>query len=211
VITSATGVNVTTCTLTNCIQAVGGFQSTGSTGGFSVTSDTAPNSFQTVGGFNACLSSICSSGIAYEVAGIQIVSSARAATFVSVVATVFNSTAATSTIAFQTSSGSFQVDGYGDGSFGGSVNAAGNTSLGLAPYRVNGTTIVDSSRNLLNIAGITMSGILISTSAALFTSVGASSVIGSTGGYIANGSTGVSCSGAPGGSFASVLGIVTHC
>jgi len=41
----------------------------------------------------------------------------------------------------------FQVDGYGDASVGGSVNALGNATLSLAPYRVNGTTVIDSSRN----------------------------------------------------------------
>jgi hypothetical protein len=50
------------------------------------------------------------------------------------------------------------VDGYGDVSSGGSVNATGDVGRGLAPYRVNGTAVIDSSRNLLNIGYLSAGG-----------------------------------------------------
>jgi len=143
------------------VSAYGVFSSTGASGGFNVTTDTSANSIQTIGGINACNSGTCSGAQAIQVAGTTIVNSSRQATFSTVVAnTVFNSQATNSTIAFQTSSGSFQVDGYGDVSAGGSINSTGNSTLSLAPYRVSGTAIVDSSRNLVNIGNITASGTL---------------------------------------------------
>ena len=70
----------------------------------------------------------------------------------------FNSSASGSSTAFQANGGAFIVDGYGDVSSGGSINATGNVSLGLAPYRVNGTTVIDSGRNLQNIVNGWFSG-----------------------------------------------------
>ena len=55
--------------------------------------------------------------------------------------------ATTTALAFQVDGGSFLVNGYGDISSGGSVNALGNATLSLCPYRVNGTCVIDASRN----------------------------------------------------------------
>jgi hypothetical protein len=58
----------------------------------------------------------------------------------------------------------FQVDGYGDVSSGGSINATGNSALSLYPYRVGGTGIIDSGRNGylvdLTLGAISSAGIL---------------------------------------------------
>ena len=100
-------------------------------------------------------------------------------TFGSVTASgAFNSTATTTSTAFQANGGTFLVDGYGDVSSGGSVNATGNATLGLAPYRVNGTAIVDVSRNLTNIGQI-------SAAAGAFT-VGSLGTVTAPGIYINN-------------------------
>ena len=89
----------------------------------------------------------------------QSIATTSTPTFASVIANgTFNSTATASSTAFQANGGAFIVDGYGDISSGGSVNATGNATLGLAPYRVNGTSVIDSGRNLVNIQNIFMSG-----------------------------------------------------
>jgi hypothetical protein len=60
----------------------------------------------------------------------------------------FASTATGASTAIQVNGGTgLIIDGYGDISSGGSVNATGNGTLALAPYRVSGTTVIDSSRN----------------------------------------------------------------
>jgi hypothetical protein len=80
-------------------------------------------------------------------------------TLPSLVATAeFASSVSGSSLAFVTNNSNFLVDGYGDITSSGSVNSTGNSSLSLAPYRVNGTAVIDSSRNLLNIGNLTMSG-----------------------------------------------------
>ena len=77
----------------------------------------------------------------------QSIATTSSVTFASVVANgAFNSTVSTSSIAFQVQNGlgtPFQVDGYGDVSSAGSVNATGNSTLGLCPYRVSGACVID--------------------------------------------------------------------
>lgn len=65
-------------------------------------------------------------------------------------------------IAFQVANGlgtPVQIDGSGDASFNGSVNALGNGVGSLAPYRVNGTAVIDASRNG-TFGVVTTSGVL---------------------------------------------------
>lgn len=74
---TSVGLNVLTCTLTNCIQTIGGIQANGVNGAIAVTTNQAANSIQTTGGFNACTASGCLSGIAFEVAGTKLIDSSR--------------------------------------------------------------------------------------------------------------------------------------
>ena len=95
---------------------------------------------------------------------------------------------------------------------GGVLSALGYNTGGSGVYNLNGTTVINASRDLVNIGSITSTGLLFVTGGGLFTSgVNAASVSGGSGGFFSNGNTGVSCSGSPSGSFASVNGIVTHC
>ncbi len=76
---------------------------------------------------------------------------------------VFQSNIASgSGIAFQIANGlgtPFQVDGSGDVSANGSINAVGAGVGSLAPYRVNGTAVIDASRNG-TFTVVTASGVL---------------------------------------------------
>lgn len=75
----------------------------------------------------------------------QSIATSSQPTFAGIISTVaFNANVSASTIAFQTANTNFQVDGYGDVSGQGSANFSGSTS-GLAPYRVAGTAIINSS------------------------------------------------------------------
>jgi hypothetical protein len=91
----------------------------------------------------------------YKVSGTTIVDSSRNATFASVTSSgVLQSQATGASIAFQNTNFNFQVDGNGNISSAGSVNVTGAN-----PYKVGGTTIVDSSRNA-TFASVTASGVL---------------------------------------------------
>lgn len=81
---------------------------------------------------------------AYRVNGTVIVDNARNASFANVVASgAVNSTVTGLTTAFTTGTGLFSINGRGDISGPGSINMVG--SFGTAPYRVNGTPVIDSS------------------------------------------------------------------
>jgi hypothetical protein len=110
-------------------------------------------------------------------------------------------------IAFQTaaaltggcgSANCFQVDFYGDISAGGSVNAIGNTTLSLYPYRVGGTGVIDASRNAYFAAGTFSSAITANGGIVSGAGTNSTIIIGAGALYthpIAGASTGVSCSG----------------
>jgi hypothetical protein len=94
-------------------------------------------------------------------------------TFAGVISTIaFNANVSTSMIAFQTANTNFQVDGDGDVSGQGSANFSGSTS-GLAPYRVAGTAIVNTSSQWIG-------GAILSTGNV---QAGGSSVFAIAGGY----------------------------
>jgi hypothetical protein len=69
-----------------------------------------------------------------------------------VTAAPFNATATGAAIAFQTSNGSYQVDGNGN------ISGSGSASLSQG-YRVGGTFVIDSSRNATNLASATAAGV----------------------------------------------------
>jgi len=69
-----------------------------------------------------------------------------------VTAAPFNSTATGGAIAFQTSNSNFQVDGNGNISGSGSANLAQG-------FRIAGISVLDSSRNAVNLASATASGV----------------------------------------------------
>jgi hypothetical protein len=83
---------------------------------------------------------------------------------------VFNSTASGGTIAFQTSTTTFQVDGNGDVSMIGQLNLNSGAVL-----KVNGTVAIDASRNA-SFAGLNAYSLTLSTGAYM---------TGTTGGYYA--------------------------
>ncbi len=68
-----------------------------------------------------------------------------------VVSPLFNSTGATSAIAFQTNTSTFSVNGYGDISANGQINIVGTDDPtnggGSSAYKVNGTTVIDNTGN----------------------------------------------------------------
>jgi hypothetical protein len=69
-----------------------------------------------------------------------------------VTAAPFNATATGAAIAFQTSNGSFQVDGNGN------ISGSGSANLSQG-YRIGGTFVIDSSRNATNLASATAAGV----------------------------------------------------
>lgn len=194
------------------------FTSTGTAGGFNVTGNSAANSMQTIGGFNACVGSGCASGIAYEVAGTQVISSTLVATFSTVTASGFlASNVNTSSTAISVGGGNFIVNGLGavsaagviastgvSGGFNVPSNAAANsiqtlggfnacfsgTCAGGVAFEVAGTQVLTSALSLVNIVNITGSGAFNSTAS------GASTAFQGGGGtFIVNGAGAVSAAG----------------
>jgi hypothetical protein len=141
----------------------------------------------------------------------QNIATSSGPTFASVTANgVFQSTVTGTSIAFQSNGGTAQVNGYGDGSFGGTVNAVGRVTCpggsGAAVYQINGTCILDSSFNLQNINAIT-AALIVSAGGGVF-----GTIVSAAGGFEVGGShVGVSCSSINASTFVSWLGIVTHC
>jgi hypothetical protein len=82
---------------------------------------------------------------------------------------------------------------------------------GGGAYRVGGTTIVDNSRNLLNIVNLTMTGTVVTTGLVIGADIISNGNIAAVGYYQSGTSIGVNCSGAPTPLFQSVGGIVIHC
>jgi len=112
-------------------------------------------------------------------------------TFAGVTAGAFSATATGSSIGFQTSNFNFQVDGNGN------ISGAGSANM-TQGFRVNGTTVIDSSRAATNLASVTSSGVLQSqvtgTSIAFQTTnfnfqVNGNGVVSSAGGINVSGST----------------------
>ncbi len=191
---TSVGINVTTCTLTNCIQSVGGIQSTGTAaqnGGFAVTSDTAVNSIQTVGGINSCISAGCISGIAYEVAGTKLIDSSRNA-FVNNITISGTCTGCSSAAVNSITGTANQVLANG---------TSGSAQTGAVTLTLPQSIGTGSS---VTFAGLTVSGGSTFTGGIVTGSSSNSAIyIGSTGNFynrpLGGLSTGVSCSGIPDG------------
>lgn len=191
------------CTLSTCSggsgwvsMATGGIPSlNGLTGALTIT----PTANQTT---------VSASGSTIQIGAAQNIATTSTPTFAGIVSNgAFNANVFGSSIAFQTSGSTFSVDGNGNISATGSINMTGTN-----PYKISGTAVFDSSRNLVNIGSINMTGFLISSSLISTTSsIAATGQVGATGGFISGGNVGVSCSGAPSGSFQVTLGIVVHC
>lgn len=135
---------------------------------------------------------------AYRVGGTVIVDSSRNASFATVVTSgAHNSTASGAATAYTITNGlgnPFIVDGNGNVSANGSFNANGAT--GLAPYRVSGTAVINSSGAFVGTgvgvgSGVVSGGILIISTQSLFngpiSSGGLAGVNGSTCSRFTNG------------------------
>jgi hypothetical protein len=115
---------------------------------------------------------VTAGGTTIQVGTVQSIGTTSTPTFQGVIANgAFNSTVSGTTTAFQSNGGTgILINGRGDVSGGGSSNFTGGA--GLDPYRVSGTGVIDSSRNLININSLTVGGVLAVNSSGVFVGSG---------------------------------------
>lgn len=161
-------------------------------GGLNVTGSNAGNSIQSTGGIDVCDIGGCSSGVALQVNGSNVMQLSGGVLNV-VITGLFNSTASGASIAFQAGGGNFQVTGAGAGSFAGVIT----TASGLNVITTTATNSIQSpgGANLCN-AGTCSGGNALSIDGTSVIAVsGGVATLNSAGGYKVSGNQVINSSG----------------